>query len=200
MPGVDGGRGAHGGAPVASLGDETPEGRSIVELARERAAIEIGRRRRRRGRLRALGAIVEFIAFTAEARASGVRLTDGSTILKGAVDAIRDGLDGTAPAELATVSRRDRRPRRHAAGDQPPRSGHSALIELKDTVKPGLAERFAELRRMGIRTIMITGDNPLTAATIAARGRRRRLRRRGQARGEDRDHPRASRRRATWSR
>jgi K+-transporting ATPase ATPase B chain len=110
---------------------------------------------------------VEVIAFTAEARTSGVRLADGSTILKGAVDSIRDGLAGSVPAEFATV------------GDEVAGLGATPLgishrgralgvIELKDTVKPGLAERFAELRRMGIRTIMITGDNPLTARTIAA--------------------------------
>ncbi len=64
------------------------------------------------------------------------------------------------------------------------------VIELKDTVKPGLVERFDELRRMGIRTMMITGDNPLTARDHRRRGGRRRLRRAGEARGEDRDHPR----------
>jgi K+-transporting ATPase ATPase B chain len=147
----------------SSLADETPEGRSIVDLVRKRSAA-IGTAPDEAA-LRA--AVVEVIAFTAEARTSGVRLADGSTILKGAVDSIRDGLAGSVPAEFATV------------GDEVAGLGATPLgishrgralgvIELKDTVKPGLAERFAELRRMGIRTIMITGDNPLTARTIAA--------------------------------
>jgi K+-transporting ATPase ATPase B chain len=147
----------------ASLDDETPEGRSIVELARVRS-IEIGATLDE-AVLRA--SISESIAFTAEARASGVRLTDGSTILKGAVDSIREGLDGAVPAELGSVSDEIA-----GLGATPLAISHRGralgVIELKDTVKPGLAERFAELRRMGIRTIMITGDNPLTAKTIAA--------------------------------
>ncbi len=111
--------------------------------------------------------IVEAIPFSAEERTSGVRLVDGSLVLKGAVDAIRAQLDGEAPVELGTLS--DAIASRGAT-PLVVRSGGQALavIELKDTVKPGLAERFAELRRMGIRTIMITGDNPLTARTIAA--------------------------------
>jgi len=147
----------------SSLDDETPEGRSIVDLARLR--------------LTALGTpadeaalraqIVETIPFTAEARASGVRLADGSIVLKGAVDSIREGLGSAAPAELTVVSDEVA-----GLGATPLAISHRGrvlgVIELKDTVKPGLAERFAELRRMGIRTIMITGDNPLTAKTIAA--------------------------------
>ena len=146
-----------------SYDDETPEGRSIVTLAQARLA-ELGVTVDDAG-LRA--AIVEPIPFTAEARASGVRLADGTTILKGAVDAIRAGLDDPAPDELATVSDEVA-----GLGATPLAVSHAGralgVIELKDTVKPGLAERFAELRRMGIRTVMITGDNPLTARTIAA--------------------------------
>ena len=149
----------------ASLDDETPEGRSIAELARTRLAEFDGRTATDETALR--DAVSEAIPFTAEARASGVRLRDGSTILKGAVDAIRAGLDGSAPPELVSVSDEIA-----ALGATPLAVSHRGralgLIELKDTVKPGLAERFAELRHMGIRTIMITGDNPLTAKTIAA--------------------------------
>jgi K+-transporting ATPase ATPase B chain len=147
----------------SSFDDETPEGRSIVELARQRLA-ELGAPADEAA-LRA--SIVETIPFTAEARASGVRLSDASIILKGAVDSIRDGLTSEAPAELTTVSDEIA-----GLGATPLGISHRGrvlgVIELKDTVKPGLAERFAELRRMGIRTIMITGDNPLTAKTIAA--------------------------------
>jgi K+-transporting ATPase ATPase B chain len=147
----------------ASLDDETPEGRSVVTLARERL-VALGRTV---DEAALQAAIVEAIPFTAEARTSGVRLDDGSTILKGAVDAIRDALDGPAPVELATVS--DEVAGLGATPLAISRWGRAlGVIELKDTVKPGLSERFSELRRMGIRTIMITGDNPLTAKTIAA--------------------------------
>ena len=162
MPGVPDAE-AVTAALQASLDDETPEGRSIVELARKQLAVlgapadEVALR----------AAIVETIPFTAEARASGVRLTDGSVVLKGAVDSIREDLAGAVPDELATVTDEIA-----GLGATPLAISHRGralgVIELKDTVKPGLAERFAELRRMGIRTIMITGDNPLTAATIAA--------------------------------
>ncbi len=149
----------------ASLDDETPEGRSVVTLARERLAALDGGQEVDEAALHA--AIVETIPFTAEARASGVKLTDGRVIYKGAVDAIRASLDRIAPAELGVI------------GDEIASLGATPLavrvddrilgvIELKDTVKPGLRERFDELRRMGIRTIMITGDNELTARTIAA--------------------------------
>ena len=128
-------------------------------------------------------------------RTSGVILADGTVVLKGAVDAIVAALDGEAPPELADARRRDRR----RSAPRPWRSAATAaplgVIELKDTVKPGLDERFDELRRMGIRTVMVTGDNPLTAKTIAARGRRGRLHRPGQARGQDRPHPRRAGRR-----
>jgi len=147
----------------SSLDDETPEGRSIVDLAEARLDV-LGYP----ADVDALRAGVrETIPFTAEARASGVTLTDGSTILKGAVDAIIGGLEGPAPAELTTVADEIA-----GLGATPLAVSHRGralgVIELKDTVKPGLSERFAELRRMGIRTIMITGDNPLTAKTIAA--------------------------------
>ena len=158
LPGVS----AHEAATAAlltSLDDETPEGRSVVTLARKilgtAESPDLAAR------------ISEVIPFSAERRTSGVTLTDGSTIMKGATDAITAGLAGAAPPELTSIS------------DEIAGAGATPLairwdgrplgvIELKDTVKPGMAERFAELRRMGIRTIMITGDNPLTAKTIAA--------------------------------
>jgi K+-transporting ATPase ATPase B chain len=147
----------------SSLDDQTPEGRSIVDLARRRCG-ELGTPADD-AVLRA--SIVETIPFTAEARASGVRLADGSTVLKGAVDSIRAGLEVGPPPELRSLSDEIA-----GLGATPLaislRGRALGVIELKDTVKPGLAERFDELRRMGIRTIMITGDNPLTAKTIAA--------------------------------
>lgn len=144
-------------ALVASLADETPEGRSIVELARNR------------------GLIVEqpadatAIPFTAQTRQSGLD-HEGRSWRKGAVDAVYRSLalePKSVPAEIA------------AAVDRIARSGGTPLavsedgvlvgiIHLKDVVKPGVKERFADLRRMGLRTVMITGDNPVTAAAIAS--------------------------------
>jgi len=147
-------------ASLASLADETPEGRSIVVLARERHAVPT----------RTMPADAEIIPFTAQTRVSGI-ITGGSTIRKGAVDAIlrADPGLGTTPAaaELRRVT------------EEIARSGATPLavsrdgkllgaIALKDVVKAGIRERFGELRQMGIRTVMITGDNPLTAAAIAA--------------------------------
>ena len=155
-------------ALVASIRDETPEGRSIVTLARER--------------LTALGApagaqddpgfaslaatIAEEIPFRAETRTSGSRLVSGGLVLKGATDAIARDLDGAMPPEILDASDHlaDLGATPLAIRDDGRVVG---LIELKDTVKEGLVERFAEFRRMGIRTVMVTGDNPRTAATIA---------------------------------
>ncbi len=138
----------------SSLADDTPEGKSIVALAEQ-----LGQRADR-----AALANAEFIPFSAETRMSGVRL-DGHATMKGAVDAINRV--APVPAGLDDAVRRVA-----AAGGTPlvVAEGGRALgvISLKDTVKPGIRERFAELRAMGIRTIMITGDNPLTARTIAA--------------------------------
>jgi K+-transporting ATPase ATPase B chain len=147
-------------ALVTSVQDETPEGRSIVELAHARLAelapgVEI-----------ALPTVAEVVPFSAETRTSGVVLADGTLILKGAVDAIRAALDGEPPAELQVIG--DEIASLGATPLAIRRDGRAlGVIELKDTVKPGLRERFDELRRMGIRTIMVTGDNPLTAKTIA---------------------------------
>jgi len=163
-------------AQLASLADETPEGRSIVVLAKEKYGI--------RGRdINELGA--KFIPFTAQSRMSGVEIGD-SWIRKGAVDAILDYLKISSPkpasvgaaARKITVSAELTREVNAIAGSIA-KSGGTPLavakdgrllgvVHLKDIVKGGIRERFAELRRMGIRTVMITGDNPMTAAAIAA--------------------------------
>ncbi len=150
-------------AQLSSLSDETPEGRSIVVLAKEQYGL-------RERDLQALGAT--FVPFTAQTRMSGVDLP-GTEIRKGAVDAVlnyvasRNGSGYKPPAELqATVERVAN------AGGTPLVVTRDArvlgVIYLKDVVKGGMRERFSELRKMGIRTVMITGDNPLTAAAIAA--------------------------------
>ena len=162
-------------AQLASLSDETPEGRSFVVLAKEKHGI--------RGREMApLGA--RFVPFTAQTRLSGVDI-DGVSIRKGAVDAVlqfareREALQGgggvALQSSLSDSAVRDL----IAKADVIAKSGGTPLavargeqllgvIHLKDIVKGGIRERFVELRRMGIRTVMITGDNPLTAAAIAA--------------------------------
>jgi len=154
-------------ALVASIRDETPEGRSVVELARKRLA-ELGRPAGTgddAGLASFDRTIAEEIIFRAETRTSGVKTTAGITILKGAVDAI-DTKVGGLPAEVTAES--DRIADLGATPLVLESEGRVlGLIELKDTVKEGLIERFAEFRRMGIRTVMITGDNPRTAATIA---------------------------------
>ena len=164
-------------AQLASLADETPEGRSIVVLAKEKYGI--------RGRdLAELGA--NFIPFTAQSRMSGVEV-DGSWVRKGAVEAILNYLNAPLTAVGSTSAVLVLQPavsadavrEVEAIADAISKSGGTPLavakdgtllgvVHLKDIVKGGIRERFAELRRMGIRTIMITGDNPMTAAAIAA--------------------------------
>ncbi len=147
-------------AQLASLADETPEGRSIVVLAKEKFGI-------RERDVKALGA--RFVAFTAQTRMSGVDTAERE-IRKGAADAIEAYVKGKGaafPAEVRanveTVAKRGATPLVVAES-----SRVLGVIELKDIVKGGIKERFAELRKMGIKTIMITGDNPMTAAAIAA--------------------------------
>lgn len=147
-------------AQLSSLADETPEGRSIVVLAKERYGI-------RERDLHELGA--EFVPFTAQTRMSGVNL-NGNLICKGAADAIQryvEGQGGSFPpdvrATVETIARNGGTPL--VVADKAKVLG---VVHLKDIVKGGIKERFAELRRMGIKTVMITGDNPLTAAAIAA--------------------------------
>jgi K+-transporting ATPase ATPase B chain len=147
-------------AQLASLADETPEGRSIVVLAKDRYGL--------RGRdIHALGAT--FVPFTARTRMSGVNL-DHRQIRKGAADAIqtyvrRHGgdLPESVQKQVQEIARQGGTPL--VVADGPKVLG---VIRLKDVVKGGIRERFAELRSMGIRTVMVTGDNPLTAASIAA--------------------------------
>ena len=160
VPGVNE-REAVDAAVLASLADETPEGRSILAFARERFALEM-----------TVPTGAQFIAFSATTRLSGVEV-GGRYLRKGAVDAVikfavKAGMPaGSVPAAFT------------AAVDRIARSGGTPLaladgprllgvIHLKDTVKPDIKERFAELRRMGIRTVMVTGDNPVTAATVAS--------------------------------
>ena len=164
-------------AQLASLADETPEGRSIVVLAKEKYGI--------RGRdMAELGA--SFIPFTAQTRMSGVD-TGTSSVRKGAVDAVLNYVTGGAQAVASGNTVRSIQPllnsdvgrELQAISDEIAKAGGTPLavakdgrllgvIQLKDIVKGGIRERFAELRRMGIRTVMITGDNPMTAAAIAA--------------------------------
>jgi potassium-transporting ATPase ATP-binding subunit len=147
-------------AQLASLADETPEGRSIVVLAKQRYNL----------RERDLGALsASFVHFSAHTRMSGVNI-GARQVRKGAADAVRrhvEALGGAFPKAVLDlvqdVARRGSTPL--IVSDDARVLG---IIELKDIVKGGIRERFGELRRMGIRTIMITGDNPLTAAAIAA--------------------------------
>lgn len=148
-------------AQLASLADETPEGRSIVVLAKQKFML-------RERDVAALGA--HFVHFTAQTRMSGVDLPQGRQLRKGAADAIRrhvEALGGQFPAATQQAAddaaRRGSTPLVVADGTRV-----LGIVELKDIVKGGIKERFAELRRMGIETVMVTGDNRLTAAAIAA--------------------------------
>jgi len=146
-------------ALLASLADETPEGRSIVLLARERF-----------GQDREMPAGAEVIAFTAQTRLSGLRFGD-TLIQKGAVDSILKANPGSGETAAATELRRITEEIARSGGTPLAVAKNGRLlgaIFLKDVVKAGIRERFGELRTMGIRTVMITGDNPLTAAAIAA--------------------------------
>ncbi len=146
-------------AQLSSLADETPEGRSIVVLAKER----YGLRGRELGDMQA-----EFVPFSATTRMSGVNV-EGRVIRKGAADSIERYLKelggvmvDRVRADVETIARSGGTPLVVAENDRA-----LGVIHLKDIVKGGIHERFAQLRAMGIRTIMITGDNPLTAAAIA---------------------------------
>lgn len=152
-------------AQLASLADETPEGRSIVVLAKEKYGI-------RARDMQSLHAT--FVPFTAQSRMSGID-SEGSSIRKGAVDAVLRYLDQISAKGAGSEATREIQ----AIADDIAKAGGTPLavvrdgrllgvIHLKDIVKGGIRERFAELRRMGIRTVMITGDNPMTAAAIAA--------------------------------
>ncbi|MDR7085765.1 K+-transporting ATPase ATPase B chain [Aeromicrobium panaciterrae] len=146
-------------ARLSSLADQTPEGRSIVELALAEGANDAD-----------LPAGAEFVEFTAQTRMSGVDLADGRTVRKGAGSSVaawvgRD-MDRGVRMSIDAIAGSGGTPLVVAESDA---NGSKVLgvVHLKDVVKEGMVERFAELRRMGIRTVMITGDNPLTAAAIA---------------------------------
>ncbi|MGI9005341.1 MAG: potassium-transporting ATPase subunit KdpB [Streptosporangiaceae bacterium] len=165
-------------AQLSSMADYTPEGRSIVALAKE----QYGLRERPAGEL----ANAEFVEFTAQTRMSGINLAGGRQVRKGAAAAVSQWIrehGGAAPGELGDVvdgiSAAGGTPlvvaelARGGAGGAGRAGGAQAaralgVIHLKDIVKPGISDRFAEMRAMGIRTVMITGDNPLTAKAIAA--------------------------------
>ncbi len=200
---------------LASLADETPEGRSIVALAKSRYGLEAP----------LLGSEARIVPFSAHTRLSGVDLP-GRAVRKGAVDSIlaqleadlgasredwRGGAHGAAIAgfgvlEHAAVAKHLAPEDFARAVERISRAGGTPLavsengrvlgvVHLKDIIKPDIKARFAELRAMGIKTVMVTGDNPITAAAIARRGRRRRLHRAGDARGQARLHPQGAARR-----
>ncbi len=141
---------------LASLSDETPEGKSIVDLAARRFGFDAE-----------AGAGAVFVPFTAQTRMSGVDLPDGRALRKGASDTMAKLTGGALSATVEQAVRKIA-----SSGGTPLVVARDndvlGIVHLKDVVKPGIRERFAELRRMGIRTVMITGDNPLTAAAIAA--------------------------------
>jgi K+-transporting ATPase ATPase B chain len=159
-------------AQLASLADETPEGRSIVVLAKDRYRL--------RGRTVGTGPLrtppdgqsagMRFVPFSAQTRMSGVDMPDGTSIRKGAPDtmlALIERHGNHTPPELKTTV--DSIARRGGTPLVVARNGRAmGVIYLKDIVKGGIKERFGHLRQMGIKTVMITGDNPLTAAAIAA--------------------------------
>jgi K+-transporting ATPase ATPase B chain len=155
LPDVDGNAMIEAAA-LASLADETPEGKSIVIFAAKAYGYRGDATR-----------CAEFISFSAETRLSGANLKDGTEVRKGAADAMLAYAGTSGTDDLTRLVRNVAR-----AGGTPLVVARNrqilGVINLKDIVKPGIKERFAELRRMGIRTVMITGDNPLTAATIAA--------------------------------
>ncbi len=144
---------------ISSLKDETPEGKSVLELAKKQG-ITVNAEEYEKA---------EYIEFTSQTRMSGINLPNGAQVRKGASDAIRKfvkELGGTPPEELEAVTAKIGK-----AGGTPlvvcVDKEIFGVIYLKDTIKPGLVERFARLRQIGIKTVMCTGDNPLTAETIA---------------------------------
>jgi K+-transporting ATPase ATPase B chain len=153
-------------AQLSSLADETPEGRSVVVLAKR----DFGIRERAAGELPG----AEFVPFTAQTRMSGVNLPDGHEVRKGAAASVQNWVTengGTVPAELGQevdkISAVGGTPLVVASRTPGEPARALGVIYLKDIIKEGIAERFAEMRAMGIRTVMITGDNPLTAKAIA---------------------------------
>ena len=148
---------------MSSLSDETPEGKSIVELARESGL--------RVHNLNTTGS--KLIKFSAETKCSGVDLADGTRIRKGAAEAIRKIAQNAGyeiPQDLENriteISKNGGTPLVVSVNEKP-----AGVIELQDVIKPGIQERFERLRKMGVKTVMVTGDNPLTAKYIAEKSR-----------------------------
>jgi len=146
---------------LSSLADETPEGKSIVELANEQTGLA-GLKPPKES---------TFIKFTAETRSSGIDIPGGSRILKGATDAIRNNAERAGNAfptdtdvQVREISSNGGTPLVVSKDNQ-----IQGVIELQDIIKPGIQERFARLRKMGVKTVMVTGDNPLTANFIAGK-------------------------------
>ncbi len=144
---------------LSSLADETPEGKSILELAGKDAVLSVQK----------LSGGASMIKFTAETRTSGITLSNGTEIRKGAYDAIRNISDKAGKLFPPLM---DTKVREISANGGTPlvvaENGQVAgVIELQDIIKPGISERFARLRKMGVKTVMVTGDNPLTAKYIA---------------------------------
>lgn len=146
-------------AALSSLADDTPEGKSIVELAAQK-----GITRKQENEM-------EFVAFTAETRSSGVNLPNGTKIRKGAQDTIKNKVikagnqfPANADQQIKSIAENGGTPLVVSANDQV-----KGVIELQDIIKPGIRERFDRLRKMGVKTVMVTGDNPLTAKYIAGK-------------------------------
>jgi K+-transporting ATPase ATPase B chain len=153
----------------SSLADDTPEGKSIVELAAKQSNANVSLEQFRHQMLAVHHVPLTFIKFTAETRSSGVNLPDGTVIRKGAFDAIRNmaqKVGNTVPNEV------EERVQKIANDGGTPlvvsvNNDIKGVIELQDIIKPGIQERFERLRKMGVKTVMVTGDNPLTAKYIA---------------------------------
>ena len=164
-------------AAQASAADQTPEGKSIVELFHQAGGpigAAAGQNVRKTNGDAPVPAGSRFVPFTAQTRMSGIDLADGQQIRKGAPDAILRHIKqqkGTAPASVestvASVASKGATPLLVSEGCR-----IAGMVVLEDILKPGIAERFERLRRMGLRTVMVTGDNPLTAKAIAEAGRR----------------------------
>ncbi|WP_290790733.1 potassium-transporting ATPase subunit KdpB [Flavihumibacter sp. UBA7668] len=144
-------------AALSSLADDTPEGKSIIELAGQ-----IGVNMRREAEM-------EFIGFTAETRSSGVNLSDGTQIRKGAEDSIRSKVERAGNQFPKSVQNRVKSIAENGGTPLVVAANNTikGVIELQDIIKPGMQDRFERLRKMGVKTVMVTGDNPLTAKYIA---------------------------------
>jgi potassium-transporting ATPase ATP-binding subunit len=153
----------------SSLADDTPEGKSIVELAAKQSNVNVSLDQFRHQMLAVHHVPLNFIKFTAETRSSGVNLPNGTTIRKGAFDAIRTMAQKAGNAVPAEVEERVKKIANDGGTPLVVSVDNKikGVIELQDIIKPGIQERFERLRKMGVKTVMVTGDNPLTAKYIA---------------------------------